>query len=81
MGSLEPDRRYKLSNKDDDKPKGDDVKTGHMAPRHVRRKPEDGKYKDRAEMRRQGKDDEFKEVSCRYPYKHTLSGAQVGRMS
>lgn len=36
----------------------------HIAPRHVqKRQPGDSKYKDRAELRRSGKDDEYKDVS------------------
>lgn len=39
-----------------------------MAPRHVQKKQSgEGQYKDRAALRRQGKDDEYKDVSLHRP--------------
>jgi hypothetical protein len=44
----------------------DEKEEAHIAPQHVQRKqPVDSKYKDRAELRRTGKDDEYKDVRMR----------------
>ena len=42
----------------------------HIAPRHAQKKTTEGDYKDRAALRRAGKDDEYKDVS----FKHLMMG-------
>jgi hypothetical protein len=66
--------------KQEDKP---EKKVDHIAPRHAQKKqPTEAAYKDRAEMRRAGKDDEYKDVSHGHGYSkvsHSCSGrADVG---
>ena len=45
----------------------------HLRLGNITRKSSDGKYKDRAEMRRQGADDEYKNVRCEGYYDSMIS--------
>jgi hypothetical protein len=65
MSNTPRDSTELISRHKDPYPDGSEKKekVEHIAPRHAQKKTTEGDYKDRAALRRAGKDDEYKDVS------------------